>query len=261
MSSTIFERYPALSRLRSLVSDDFIEKEVSIKLAVFEQFYAQAKNIIPTVNLADVFPAEIENAGIYLEKFLGHWGNSSIETVAKVALMCKFLQPKKIFEFGTYNGMTTRQMVLNTPAETQIYTLDLPPGSAQKTHFQLSKLDQIVSDVFLDKFGNTIGSYFKDAAEQTKITQIFADSSDYDYTPYKKQIDLIFIDAAHDYENKKSDSENALKMLTDDGLIIWDNYADVLNPDVTRYLFELAQQLPLYHLRNTYLVVYWKGRK
>ena len=40
-------------------------------------------------------------------------------------------------------------------------------------------------------------------------------------------------------------------------LIVWDNFADVLNPDVTRYLADISSQRQLFHLRNTKLVVCW----
>ena len=259
--ASIFERYPSLANLRDLVSDEFVKSEIFPHVAEYEAVYDKAKAKIPMALLADVFPSEIEEGEIRLEKFLGHWGNIRVEPVAKIALICKFLKPKNVFEFGTYNGMTTRQIALNTPDDAKIYTLDLPPGKATNTQFKLREFDRVISEVFPKKFESAVGSYFKNTPQEKKITQLLGDSATYDFKPYFGKMDLVFIDAAHDYDNKKSDSENALKMLTPKGAIVWDNYADVLAPDVTRYMLELAQKVPIFHLRGTFLAVYWAGHK
>ena len=257
---TIFERYPNLLTLKGLVPDDVVEREIGKHADDFEIWQLEAKQKIKTINLVDIFPAELEKVPIQLENFLGHWGNVTIEEVCKIALIAKYFKPRQVFEFGTYNGMTTLQLALNTPEETEIYTLDLSPEMASSTKFQLSELDRYVAVEFRTKFHTSVGSYFKGKPIEKKITQILSDSATYDYTPHHGKIDLIFIDAAHDYANKKTDSENALKMLAPGGVILWDNYDDVVNPEVTRYLSELADSLPLYHLRGTPLVVYWNTK-
>ena len=190
----------------------------------------------------------IETGAIRLENFLGHWGNVSIEEVCKIALITRYFRPLKTFEFGTYNGLTTLQLALNTPEEAQIFTLDLPPEKRDSTNYPLSELDRYVAAEFLDRFSTGVGSYFKGRGVEKKIIQIYHDSATYDFSPYYSMIDLIFIDAGHDYANKKSDSENALKMVSQNGIILWDNYDDILNPDVTKYLTELSGRLPLFLL-------------
>jgi hypothetical protein len=50
---------------------------------------------------------------------------------------------------------------------------------------------------------------------------------------------------------------NALKMLSPNGVILWHNYDDILCPDVTKYLCELADNITLFHLRNTALAIHW----
>lgn len=257
MANSIFDLYPQLVTLRGLVPDEVIEREVGSRAGDFEKWKAEAKLKIKSVKLKDVFPPELEEGAIQIENFLGHWGNVSIEEICKIALIAKFFKPKKVFEFGTYNGMTTLQLALNTPEDTKIYTLDIPPEMADKTKYRLSELDRYVAAEFREKFNTGIGSYFKGKGVESKIIQILHDSATFDFSPYHGQIDLIFIDAGHDYDNKKSDSENALKMVSPNGVILWDNFNDILNPDVTRYLAELADRLPLFHLRGTPLVVYW----
>jgi predicted O-methyltransferase YrrM len=254
---TIFERYPNLLTLKGLVPDEVVEYEIGKHADEFEVWRLEAKQKIKTVKLVDIFPAELEKVPIQLENFLGHWGNVTIEEVCKIALIAKYFKPKQVFEFGTYNGMTTLQLALNTPENTKIYTLDLSPEMASSTKFQLSELDRYVAAEFRSRFHTSVGSYFKGNPIEKKITQILSDSASYDYTPHYGTMDLIFIDAAHDYKNKILDTENALKMLAPNGILLWDNYEDVTNPFVTKYLNELADKLPIYHLRGTPLAVYW----
>src|SRR3954471_18567976 len=113
---SIFERYPQLATLKGLVPDDVVEREIGGRANEFEEFLADARKRIPTVRLCDVFPAELESGAITLANFLGHWGNVSIEEVAKVALIARWLNPKRVLEIGTYNGMTTLQIGLNVPS-------------------------------------------------------------------------------------------------------------------------------------------------
>lgn len=257
MKVSIFDSYPQLITLKGLVPDEVVEREIGARADEFEKWKAASQLKIKSVKLKDIFPPELERGTIQLENFLGHWGNVTIEEVCKIALIVKYFRPRKVFEFGTYNGMTTLQIALNTPEETKIYTLDIPPDMADKTKYRLDELDRCVAAEFKDKFNTGTGSYFKGKSVENKITQILHDAATFDFSPYYGEMDLIFIDAGHDYANKKSDSENALKMVSQNGIILWDNYHDILNPDVTRYLAELADQLPLVHLRGTPLVAYW----
>ena len=59
-----------------------------------------------------------------------------------------------------------------------------------------------------------------------------------------------------DYRNKEIDSEQAFKLISKKGVIIWHNYDDVTNPEVTKYLADLSKTRKLFHLRNTMLVIY-----
>jgi len=256
MTISVFERYPQLKTLKGLIPDEVVEKEVGSRADDFERLRSVAEKKIPSVRLCDVFPPELEKGSIQLQNFLGHWGNVSVEEVCKIALIARFLKPKKVFEFGTYNGMTTLQIALNTPAEAKVYTLDLPPGIANRTKFRLKGLDRLVSEEFRAKFHTGLGSYFKGHPVAGKIIQLLGDSATFDYSPFYGQIDLIFIDGAHDYENKKSDSENALKMVAPKGVILWHDAYAVVNYEVTKYLIELSDRLSLFHLRGTSLVAY-----
>ncbi len=252
---SIFKRYPQLMTLRGLVADDIVEQEVDRWADQFEDCLAAARQRIPTVRLCDIFPAELERLPIRLENFLGHWGNVSIEEVAKLALIARWLKPQRALEIGTYNGMTTLQLALNAGPQATIYTLDLPDHVADLSG--LSPIDRAVAFSLRNRFGTARGSYFRDRPD-VQIRQLLGESSTFDYaSAIDGPVDLVFIDAAHDYKHKQIDSENALRLLSDRGVIVWHNYADVLVPDVTRYLLDFAGSgRRVVHLRGTMLAIY-----
>ena len=252
---SVFERYPHLGTLRGLAPDEIFEQEIGSRADEFERDIERARKTIPSGNLNKIFPPELEKQSIKLENFLGHWGNVSIEELCKICLIVKFVQPKKMLEIGTYNGMTTLQMALNSPSDCVTYTLDLPQEISSS--LELSQLDTLVSKHFKDKFGTSTGSYFKNRND-IKIIQKLGDSATFDYSEIGNElIDIIFIDAAHDYKNKEIDSEQAFKLLSKKGVIIWHNYNDVTNPDVTKYLADISKRRKLFHLRNTMLAIYY----
>lgn len=254
---SIFDRYPQLRTLRGLVPDALVEREIGAGAEAFERTLEAARRVIPTVLLKEVFPAGIERGAIRMEDFLGHWGNVGVETLAKICLIVRWLRPGRILEIGTYNGLTTLQMALNAPPGCVLYTLDLPDG-AEPTQ-PPSALDRLVAQSFRGRFGTSTGSYFRDRSD-LDIRQLLGDAATFDYAPHiDGKIDLIFIDAAHDYESKRIDTENALRLLAPGGVILWDNFADVTNPEVTRFLLDLGARLPIRHLKNTMLAVYRDG--
>jgi predicted O-methyltransferase YrrM len=254
MKTNLFERYPQLNTLRALVPDELIEEEVGSRVEEFEKSLAGAKRLISTVNLNKVFPAELERSAIQLENFLGHWGNVSVEELCKICLIVKWLRPKRVLELGTYNGMTTLQMALNAPPDCVVYTLDLPPE--QTASLPLGRLDELVAKHFKERFNTRIGSYFENR-EDVRIVQLWGDTATFDYSVLGGPVDLIFVDAAHDYQNKRHDCETAFRALMPGGVILWHDYAQVVNPEVTRCLDEYAADRPIFHLRNTNLAVYY----
>lgn len=253
----ILVRYPQLSTLRGLVPSGVLYDQIRSNEESYLKYSKLAKKRIPMARLSDIFPKDLEYGAIKLSNFLGHWGNLSIESVCKIALIVKYFQPGMVFEFGTYNGMTTLQIALNTPSRSKIYTLDIGDNRKISPEHSLNTVDEYVANVFRYKFGTSVGSYFSGSIASSKITQIIADSAMYDFSGFERKMDFIFIDAAHDYKNKKRDTENAFMMLKTNGIILWDNYLDILYPDLTKYLFELSSNVKLYHLKGTSLVVYW----
>jgi len=67
--------------------------------------------------------------------------------------------------------------------------------------------------------------------------------------------DFCFIDGGHTFECIKADTENALKVLSPNGVIVWDDYTWFVE-GVSRYLRELSKTLPLKRIAGSQFVIY-----
>jgi hypothetical protein len=161
-----------------------------------------------------------------------------------------------LFEFGTCSGKTTYLWAKNSPAEARIVTLTL--GKDQHADYLAAGEDNLLATrTALDESAFDRFMYSGTPVEH-KITQLFGDSKQFDETPYLKQCDLIFIDGSHAYSYVKNDTEKALRMLKEGGLLLWHDYRDH-NPatsGVRRYLDDLSETLPLIRLSETCIVAY-----
>jgi Methyltransferase domain len=248
-----FRRYPKYESLRQLIPAEAIASALVPRVKIFEALMKEARLRIPSVNIADIFGQQAEQNEIVLRRFFGHFGNVSVEEIAKIALIVRALRPERVLEIGTLNGMTTLQIAINAPASCKIFTLDLPDNVSPVVVHDV--LDDYLVRFAPSKFGTAVGSYFRDI-EDVKIEQLRGDSVNFDYAAIlDRPLDLVHIDGGHNYETVKADSENAFRYLAPRGVVIWHNYGDVVYPDVTRYLLELSSSRKLFHLRNTLLAL------
>lgn len=249
------EETPHYQKLKRLIPDHqlrgMIERDILAHADQFAEWKKEASKKIPQALLFQIFSEEAEHNAITLQNFLGQWGNLSVEAVSKICLIVRHIEPSAIFEIGSFNGMTSFQMALNSPNNCKVHTLDLPPDA------EISGMSEIDTYMFRTLYDPESKRRYEDSLVESKVVQHYGDSRIFDFSPYYGSVDLVLIDGAHDYETKKTDTENALKMIGNKGVIIWDNYDDIGCPDVTRYLGEL--NLPLYHLKNTNLVIHRRG--
>jgi len=162
-------------------------------------------------------------------------------------------RPKRLLEIGTFDGNTTLQMALNSPDDAIIHTIDLPAGEFETSAPVLESDLQFMADEKkqIRKFQGT-------SIEQ-KVRQHFGDSTDYDFMKFTKEgpLDFIFVDGGHSYACVKSDTENALNSLSENGCILWHDFTPHFG-GVFQFLQELGKTLPLTHIAGTNLVIYIK---
>jgi predicted O-methyltransferase YrrM len=148
-----------------------------------------------------------------------------------LAYLLQIIKPKVVFEIGTFVGRTTRLFALNSPNDSQIYTLDLPQSQAK----------------------HVVGEDYKNTIEAGKITQLSGDSRMFDYSSWWGQCDFVWVDACHDYAFVKSDTQVAIKLCRPGGWIGWHDYRHSKKFDgVTRAVQELYSQFAtIRHIKGT----------
>jgi hypothetical protein len=154
------------------------------------------------------------------------------------------LKPSTIFEIGTYRGRTTRLLAQCSPSAT-VHTLDLPPEN------------MVEGGCFQRLDPGLIGARFaKDRAMLQRIVQHYGDSRTFDFSPFRRSVDVVFVDASHAYEAVLSDSARAFEILRKGGTILWDDYHPIHGPGVMRALGEILQERPIVWIKGTRLACY-----
>jgi predicted O-methyltransferase YrrM len=160
----------------------------------------------------------------------------------------KLLDCRTIFEIGTYLGQTSWLLARNNP-QASIFTLDLPGAEAAR-----GLKDQLTDPEYFVEWNR--GIRFRGTPEASRISQLFGDSATFDFSPYKGQMDLVFIDGSHSEAYVRSDTQAAFAMLSERGTIVWDDY--LYYPGIYRVVTELARKLdpPVFHIVGTRLAIY-----
>lgn len=184
-------------------------------------------------------------------------GNNWVMTILEISILVsllKIIKPQKVFEFGTYRGETTQILAANMPVDSRLITLDL----ATTKGVSLKEKDKRLAEEAISS-----DKAFKGKEYEKRITQILCDSAYFDPSPYAGQFQYIFIDGNHKADYVKIDTENSLKMLdlNNPSCMIWHDYGNPYHDDLTQYIDELSNNMPLYHVEETLIVVYLKGLK
>lgn len=184
---------------------------------------------------------------VYIEEILAEVNEKSVIslwTMPQVALsvnlheaaclgaLLKLARARRAFEFGTYRGFSTTQIVLNMPPDGHVFTLDLPVTNLT-TKFELDTPGEF--DVVQDtRKGELIPNELRE-----RITFLSQDSAIFDPGPYENSMDLVFVDGAHTAEYVKNDSEKGWKMLRPGGVICWHD-CRFNSPGVIKYLHQCS---------------------
>lgn len=199
---------------------------------------------LPEVFLIDAFP-EIQERPVCVSADIQHPFELPYGERVVIAAIASVLNPKVVFEFGTFKGATTALIADVCPPDVTIHTLDLPPSFLAGTS---------VSD-------DDIGMRFRGNARYTgRIVQHRSDSRQFDYSALTGKVDLVYVDGSHKFDDVLADSRMALKMLSPSGVIVWDDYQLSALP-VMAALDELAREVYLERVFGTRLAVYRSGRQ
>jgi hypothetical protein len=94
-----------------------------------------------------------------------------------------------------------------------------------------------------------------------RILQHFGDSRVFDFSPFYGKMDLVFVDASHAYEAVLNDSLQAFKLISDTGIIVWDDYDPIHGLGVMRALAEIAKHKSVVWIKGTRFGVHEPGLK
>jgi hypothetical protein len=181
-------------------------------------------------------------------------GLGFVAPYALLATIVSALQPKKIFETGTFRGVAALTMALNAP-DADIYTLDLPEVVTPDELETLTKGDK--EWVRLSR--TSTGFAFVGHPAAARIHQLRGNSLTFDPPASLANTGLCFIDGGHSYDCIKADTETALKILSPNGVIVWDDYTWFID-GVSEYLTELRETLPLHRVGGSQLVLYRRNQ-
>ncbi|MGQ9520914.1 MAG: class I SAM-dependent methyltransferase [Candidatus Fervidibacter sp.] len=205
-------------------------------------------NYLPKVPFSQLFP-DIDTTQATLLYPLSHPGSVSVEELVLLVCLVRHLKPKRLVEIGTAEGRTALNLALHAPPDAEILTLDLPPDAPSPSP-QQSGPDYRQMGI------SEPGVLFRSHPLAHKIRLVLADSTRFDWLPYKGSVDFIFIDGAHDYESVRKDTENALNILRPGGIILWHDYGTVHGVTACLNDLYLRQRLPVFWLDGTTLACY-----
>jgi hypothetical protein len=180
------------------------------------------------------------------------YGDMTWQEVIVVCTLVRQFQPKRIFEIGTFMGKTTYHLAANSDDEARLFTLDLPETGFSQT------IAGIPYDQELLREGQRqeVGYYYKKSPFRNKVTQLFANSTMFDESPYADSMDMVLVDADHSYPSVISDTKKAQRMIVKGvpgKVILWHD----LRPHsaVERALVELADRTEIFHIKDTALAI------
>ena len=201
-------------------------------------------------DLQQLFPGiEAVSVSVPCAPIVARPGQLPLTELVVLASVCKHLKPRRIFEIGTYQGASALTMAMNTPADTEILTLDLDPTRREDTKYRVE-----IGDITGLPF--TVGGLYHGTEFQSKIRQLYGDSAVFDFGQFHHSADLVFVDGNHAYENVQSDSQNAFRMVRPGGIVMWDDYHPECGPAIMRYLNDLSNSRGVVQINGTRLAVY-----
>lgn len=213
---------------------------------LFEKYLKKKYSItqFPTTDIRQFLKKE----NSMIERYAFLEGSSSITDIILLKSLAESISDCEYLEIGTWRG----ESIVNVATVAKHCTsINLSP-------------EDIIAKGLPEKYARLHACLIKD---EKNITQIHADSKNYDFHSLSKQFDLIFIDGDHSYEGVLSDTKKVFSLLkNDDAMIVWHDYG--YNPELPRYSVIAAildglnkeEHANLYHVSNTICAIYTKKK-
>lgn len=195
---------------------------------------------LPSINILDLVPDMDDTIDVY--SFLS--GTSLITDLILLKSLAKKLNNPEYMEIGSWRGESLRAVCDDVKHCT----------SVSLSEKELRGMNAS------ENFIKSIGYFSKDIPN---LTNIEANSHEFDFSSLNKQFDLIFIDGDHSYEGVLNDTRKTFGLRKDkNSIIVWHDYSYLI--DDVRYttLKAILDGVPkekhknLYHVSNTLCAVY-----
>jgi predicted O-methyltransferase YrrM len=227
-------KYPYLLN-NVLNSEEIFQTKVAHKFGLAEG--------LPMLRLEELFPDFEETVSPYA--YLS--GATMPIDIALLKGIARKINAKSYFEIGTWRGESVANVADVVP---ECVTLNL--SRKEILAFRNDERYAAAHAFFSKPLDN--------------VTHVEGNSQKFDFTPYKGQFDMVFIDGDHHYEAVKKDTQTAFELLRDEhSAVVWHDYG--FDPETIRWsvLAAIWEGTPeekrphLYHVANTMCAIYLPG--
>ena len=186
----------------------------------------------------------LKTEGLSVAPFAFLDGGSLPTDIALLKSLASGIPNCRYFEIGTWRGESVANVA---SVAKECTTLNLSP-------------QQIMALGLPQQYADLHGFFSKDLPN---VTQLYGDSSTFDFAGLNQQYDLVFIDGDHHYGMVKSDTEHVFKhLLHENSVLVWHDAAftpEKLRPEVICGIFAGVpheKHHHIYHVSNSQCAVY-----